>query len=361
MLDQPAPCSSSRSDSDYAVLLAEVRAAGLLKRSMSGYLPRLAGITLLIAAGGCGLFLLGDSRWQLALAAYSGVVLGQLAFLGHDAGHQQLSSSRRCNDAFGLVLATLGVGLSYGWWVDKHNRHHRHPNQLGRDPDVERGVLAWTGEQADRQRGVFRLIARHQAGLFLPLLLLEAWNLHVSSVRAILRRRAGRGVEASLLVLHCSLGLTALLLVLSPLRALEFVAVQQSVLGVYIGVSFAPNHKGMPLIDQEARLGFMQRQLLTSRNVAGGRALALIFGALNYQIEHHLFPSMPSRNLGRCQPIVRAFCASRSLPYVQTDLMESYSRSFRYLRGIRPVGHRGPPAGERRGLRAEAAGSPADG
>ncbi len=322
---------SSRPDSDYGSLLADVRAAGLLNRSVVRYLPRVALIAVLAAAGGSALLWLGHSRWQLAVAAYSGLVLAQLAFLGHDAGHQQITRSRRRNDAIGTALAALGVGLSYRWWVDKHNRHHRHPNQVGSDPDIERGVLAWTDEQAGRQRGVLRLIAKHQAGLFFPLLLLEGWNLHLASVLALCRKDHRRMVESMLLLAHVAVGLTVLLLVLSPLRALEFVAIQQSVFGVYIGVSFAPNHKGMPIVDADTRLSFVQRQVLTSRNIAGGRVIAMMFGGLNYQIEHHLFPSMPSRNLARCQPIVREFCAARSLPYTRTGLLRSYSLSLRSL------------------------------
>jgi len=270
------------------------------------------------------------------VAAFSGVVLAQLAFLGHDAAHQQISSSRRRNDAFGLLLANLCVGLSFDWWVDKHNRHHRNPNQVGSDPDVERGILAWSSEQAAGQRGVFRLIAKHQAGIFFPLLLLEGWNLHVSSVQALRQKDRHHSVERALLIAHVVVGLTVLLLVLSPLRALEFVAIQQSVLGLYIGASFAPNHKGMPLTDPTAPLSFVRRQVTTSRNITGGRILTTVFGGLNYQIEHHLFPSMPSRNLARCRPIVQTFCADRSLPYTETGLLKSYSLSLRYLGGIHP-------------------------
>ena len=330
-IQSPPFATPSRPDSNYGTLLADVRAAGLLNRSMARYLPRVGLIAVLAAVGGSALLWLGHSRWQLAVAAYSGLVLAQLAFLGHDAGHQQISRSRRRNDAIGTLLAALCVGLSYHWWVDKHNRHHRHPNQVGSDPDIERGVLAWTDEQAGRQRGVLRLVARHQAGLFFPLLLLEGWNLHVASVFALCRKDRHRMVEGMLLVVHVAVGLTVLLLVLSPLRVLEFVAIQQSVLGLYIGVSFAPNHKGMPIIDAGARLSFVQRQVLTSRNIAGGRVIAMLFGGLNYQIEHHLFPSMPSRNLARCQPIVRDFCVARSLPYTHTGLLHSYSLSLRSL------------------------------
>jgi fatty acid desaturase len=327
---------AARQSSDYGQLLAEVTAAGLLERSLSRYLPRLAVLAALSAAGVVALVALGNSWWQLALAVLFAAVFAQLGFLGHDAGHQQVFSSRRANDRLGVLLATLGVGLSYRWWVDKHNRHHRSPNEVGRDPDVDRNILAWTDGQAAQQRGLFRWIARHQAGIFFPLLLLEAWNLHVGSVRVVIaRRHVG---EAALLLLHAAVGIAILALVMSPVKVVAFIGVQQCLFGLYLGCSFAPNHKGMPIADvgMPGDRDFLRRQVLTARNVSGGRVLNAAFGALNYQIEHHLFPSMPSRNLTRCQPLVRRFCASRGLPYAETSLFTSYTEVLRYLHSLRP-------------------------
>jgi fatty acid desaturase len=306
-----------------------------------GYLPRVAALGAAVAAG-LGAFLwLGNSWWQLALAGYSGLVLAQVGFLGHDAGHQQVFRSRRWNDRFGVVLSNLGVGLSYRWWVDKHTRHHRNPNQVGLDPDVERNGLVWTEQQARSQRGVLRSVSRHQDMLFFPLLLLEGWNLHVASVRELRSRGRDGLLEMALLVTHFLGGLALLLTVLSPVRTLVFVAVQQSVLGLYLGLTFAPNHKGMPIYDAADRPDFLRRQVLTSRNLIGGRFTTLVFGGLNYQIEHHLFPSMPSRNLKRCRPLVMAFCAAHSIPYAETTALASYGRVLRYLRGVRPEPRRG--------------------
>lgn len=327
-----------RPTSDYATLLAEVKRARLLDRSGLSYLPRILVVGAMVTAGIAMFVWLGQSWWQLAVAAYFAVVFTQLGFLGHDAGHQQIFQSRRWNDRLGLLLSNLGIGLSYGWWVDKHNRHHRHPNELGRDPDVQRNILAWTDEQASSQRGPFRIIARHQAAVFFPLLLLEALNLHAGSVRALIARPRGRLVEITLLLAHVAGCLALLLVVLSPMKALAFVAVQQPLFGLYLGCSFAPNHKGMQILDGDAALDFLRRQVLTSRNVTGGRMLAAVFGGLNYQIEHHLFPSMPSRNLRRCQPLVKDFCAARGVVYCETRLFGSYARALRYLHGIRPGG-----------------------
>ena len=55
-------------------------------------------------------------------------------------------------------------------------------------------------------------------------------------------------------------------------------------------------------------------------------------GYLNFQIEHHLFPSMPRPNLSKAQGIVRAFCADNDLGYCETSLTGSYRQTIRYLR-----------------------------
>jgi fatty acid desaturase len=329
-LDRPL-----RPTSDYSRLLTAVQRSGLLERSGWRYLPRALTLAAMTGAGAVMFVRLGDSWWQLAVAAYAGIVLAQLGFLGHDAGHQQIFRGRRWNDRFGIVLANLGVGLSYGWWVDKHNRHHRHPNEVGRDPDVERNILAWTPEQASSQRGAFRLIARHQAWFFFPLLLLEGWNLHVGSVRQLIGRRRGITLEGSLLVLHSAGSLLVIFLLLSPVKALAFIAVAQSVFGLYLGSTFAPNHKGMQIVDPDCRPDFLRRQVLTSRNISGGRILSALFGGLNHQIEHHLFPSMPSRNLRRCRPLVKDFCAREGVAYTETTVRSSYVRVLRYLDSVR--------------------------
>ena len=131
---------------------------------------------------------------------------------------------------------------------------------------------------------------------------------------------------------HAVLYVTAVFWVLSPLKGLAFIAVHQAVFSMYLGCSFAPNHKGMPLLARHTDLGFAERQVITARNVKGGRWAAFVFGGLNYQIEHHLFPTMPRPNLARVQAMVRAFCVENHLPYCEEGPIESYRTSIRGLR-----------------------------
>lgn len=331
---------ASRRGSEFAELFREVKQAGLMARTPVRYAVKITLTVLAFAAGWVAFGFLGDSWWQLAVAAFLGLVFTQLGFLGHDAGHRQIFRSRRANDLAGLLQGNLLIGLSFGWWVSKHNKHHGHPNQVGKDPDIGTGAVLFTPEQAaDRTGAVSRLIGRYQAFLFFPMLLLEGLNLHVASVQALRARpERTRLWEAVLLLLHFAAYLTAVLLVLSPWQALAFVAVQQGLFGLYMGLAFAPNHKGMPLIGPDDKLDFLRSQVLTSRNVRGGRVTDFVLGGLNYQVEHHLFPSMPRPNLRRVQPIVAAFCARRDVAYVETSLLDSYRLALGHLHDVgRPL------------------------
>ncbi|MFE6488901.1 fatty acid desaturase family protein, partial [Streptomyces sp. NPDC057757] len=163
-------------------------------------------------------------------------------------------------------------------------------------------------------------------------LTLEGLNLHVAGVRALADRSLKcRFVEAALLLGHFAVYLTAVFLVLPPGMGFAFIAVHQGLFGVYLGSIFAPNHKGMPTLTGKDRPDFLRRQVLTSRNVHGGWFTDIALGGLNYQIEHHLFPSMPSPNLRRAQVIVRRYCEELGVAYLETSLIASYRQALRSL------------------------------
>ena len=321
--------------SDYARLSRAVRQAGLMDRRTGNYAWRIGVTTALLAAGWAAFVLAGNSWWQLAVAVFLAVMFTQVGFLGHDAGHRQICAARRSNYVIGLLLGNLGIGLSFGWWVAKHNRHHAHPNTEGADPDVMMRALAMTPGQAAASRGPSRIVYRYQAFLFFPMLLAEAFSIHAASIQALLGRpRRHRWTEAALLGAHFAAYLTVIFLVLSPVRAVVFILVQQGLFGVYLGASFAPNHKGMPILRRHDELDFLRRQVLTSRNIRGNWLTDLALGGLNYQIEHHLFPSMPRPNLRRSQPLISEFCSRHGLPYAQASLVGSYAQALRHLHAI---------------------------
>jgi Fatty acid desaturase len=151
-----------------------------------------------------------------------------------DAGHNQVFSTRRRNRLLGLIAGDALIGLSFGWWVPKHNAHHAHPNEIGRDPDIGEGTAPPPGAPGGRGPLVSWL-ARWQAPLFFPLMLLRSSGMHVLGISRLARRRdRAAAAEACILALHAALYLTVVLWVLSPLRALAFAAVQQAVFSLYL-------------------------------------------------------------------------------------------------------------------------------
>ncbi|MGP4025719.1 fatty acid desaturase family protein [Actinomadura sp. 3N407] len=330
----PAPPGRS-AGSDFAPLARRVRESGLLDRR-PGYYVRAIGLNLAATAAVWGAVAwAGDGWWTVLLGVPLAVLAARTGFLGHDAGHRQIARSARGNRWLGLLLGNLLLGMGHGWWSDKHNRHHANPNHVGKDPDVGEGILAWTGEQAGRQRGVLRWVARHQAVLFFPLLTLEGVNLKVGSLLFLRgRRRRDQLVEGGLLVAHTVGYLALAFTLLPPAQALVLVALQHALFGVHLGAVFAPNHKGMAMPEPGERWDHLRRQVLTSRNVRGGLFTDWFMGGLNYQIEHHLFPSMPRCSLRRVRPLVREHCAAVGVPYVETGLVASYRQALGHMREV---------------------------
>jgi fatty acid desaturase len=320
---------------DFAELARRVRSAGLLTPRAGHYTARIAITALGYLAGWTGVILLGESWYQLLVAVFLAGVFTQIGFLGHEAGHGQVARSTRASRVLGLIHGNAAIGLSYGWWMNKHTRHHAHPNDIEKDPDVGSGALVFTAGQARLRRGLAAAWTRSQAYLFFPLLLLEGLHLHTASIGYLLRsRRTGRWLELGLLAAHLGGYATVVFLAMSPLQALAFIAVQQGLFGLYMGCSFAPNHKGMAVLGPQASADFLRRQVLTSRNIRGGPVIDIVFGGLNYQIEHHLFPSLPRPNLRVVSVLVRDFCAERGVAYRETGMVASYREVLRHLHSV---------------------------
>jgi fatty acid desaturase len=313
-----------------------VRNEGLLRRGTFFYLA--LGTVLVLALGGAitGFVLFGASWYQLLIAGGLGIVFTQIAFLAHEASHRQVLTSGPANDRLGRLLIVLGVGMSYQWWMTKHTRHHANPNRIGKDPDIEVDTIAFTSESAATQRGVFAWITRRQGWLFYPLMLLEGLNLHVHSVRSLVRRGRveGRWFELGMIALRTAVYLGVIFWVLPLGMAFAFLGVQLAVFGLYMGTSFAVNHTGMPIVPADAKLDFFTKQVRTSRNISGGFWASTLLGGLNYQVEHHLFPSMARPHLARAREIVREYCYVHEIPYTEMSLARAQAAVVRHMHEV---------------------------
>ena len=323
--------TDTEEQNEYTELKRLVKNAGLLEKTPGRYAPHIAANALMLAVS-VTVLLTVDLIWvQMANAALLAFTSVQLSFLGHDLGHKQVFRSNSNNERLGLLVSLL-VGINRSWWIEKHNEHHSNPNNDGQDPDVDLPALAFSEDQARTKTGICRMIASRQALLFYPLLCLEGMVLKISGAQRLLKGGLRFPVaEPAMMAGHISGYMGAVFLAMPVWEGLIFILVNQMLMGLYIGSTFAPNHKGMLMLGPGSTLDFLRKQVLTSRNVRPSRLNDYLYGGLNYQIEHHLFPGMPRHRLKQAREIVRPFCRERSVRYHETSVVRSQREILGHL------------------------------
>lgn len=301
----------------WLALFEDVKRGRLLAPSLP---PTLLKLALLGAPLAAALWLAwSGSAWTvLGACVVLALLLAQFAFIGHDAGHGSIGRKPAVNRAFGQLAMTLVTGLAFDEWIGRHRQHHQFCQDEARDPDMAVAFVVSLTEASKRSKGALgRYLTRHQA--------IHVWLLsfffghsqrHLSQAAVLLDIRRHR-LDAAMLCLHHALwfGVPCLLLGVPVERALLVYLVPVTILGPYLAAIFWVNHVGMPLIREVERFSFFEHQVVTSRTIANPPAWDWLFGGLNFQIEHHLFPQVPSHRLAAVQAIVREHFARNRIAY----------------------------------------------
>lgn len=336
---------TGESISHYTELLKRIKSAGLLNKVPSFYVKRLFVITIIALGLWGATYLVSTSNNFLVtliafpLLALQGVMAAQYGFIAHEASHRQVFKNNHTNDNMGRILANLFAGLSYGFWMNKHNRHHNKPNQIGYDPDIDIAVLSFTSESLESKKGFSKVLSKNQGWLFPFLLTMTGFHLLFDSFIALGRKDKDRRLnhrfaEFMMMIIRQSAPVIILFLLFPPLTAGLLWLTMFMSFGLFMGGAFAPNHKGMPLVPKDSKIDFFQRQVLTSRNIRSTWLTDNLMGGLNFQVEHHLFPSMARPNLNAAHKIVVAYCKEKSVPFVETGLFQSYGMVISYLNKV---------------------------
>jgi fatty acid desaturase len=318
----------------YARLKSEVRAAGILNRSYSFYIP-----LILITIGGyllsAGAIFALDSYPLLLLACLSFTFFTvQLAGVMHDSGHRAVFSSVRSNEILGAICCSL-IGMVFDNWRTRHNLHHSFPNQEGKDPDLEIPLIATSAAIYARKSSLHRSLMPYQAYYYFPLGALASFSNRLGTFSYFRARRSLSNLTRFAIYLPGVVFLFVLPFALfSPEKALFVLSIVHITSGLYLANCFAPNHKGMAIISSNSTASFIERQVATSRNVKGGLLTDIILVGLNHQVEHHLFPNCPRNKLHLLRPYVLDACEALGLTYVEAGIIETNKAILQQLRAV---------------------------
>lgn len=309
---------------DYIGLRKRVSDAGLLDRQY-GYYAFKIFYTLAAFIGLIALLLSTQNFWlQVLVIVALSFVSVQVGLLGHDAAHLAIFRSAKWNKLAGLLFFGFFTGIGYNHWVFRHNAHHANPNHEGEDPDV--ASYAQTVEELASKRGIMKFIYDRQHRLFMVITAasVTAYQVHGLSYNWNMKSSFSKWADSLMMALHFAVFWVAPFFFFAWWNALIMLFLFRLLMGVYFGAVSATNHKGMRVVKKGEELGFVEKQVLTTRNVRKGRIVDFVYGGLNYQIEHHLFPTMPRVNFSKCKPVVEAFCKENGIPYEETGVVRSY-------------------------------------
>ena len=276
---------------------------------------------------------LTDNIWiSLLSASAAGFFMVQLGLIGHDLSHAGVFRSKKANRLGALLIWSLSCGLSESRWFAKHNAHHQSPNHIGYDPDIDIPFVFSHEQGAARSPFYQKFILPHQHILFW----VGIWFVYPSnilnSMRYLLQHPTTRSIfEIGLMIVHYALVFGFTYWHLPPLTATLFNLIVFLVIGVYMALVFAPNHKGEDMLRADQTPNWVHQITLT-RNITPSPVITYIFGGIECQIEHHLFPTMPRFHYREARIIVKDFCSEHHLPYHETSWLNSLRQIHSALR-----------------------------
>lgn len=357
-LDKPTSPLLPQVDVEYVraiqLLRNRVYALGLFDSSKLFYAFKiLSNVAICLTSVAIALYL-PTSKVSLILAALvMGLFWQQCGWLAHDFLHHQVFKYRPMNNAVGLLVGNVFQGFSVSWWKDKHNHHHAVPNVTdapsGGDPDIDTIPILFWSEKLFEQEDLDRLprwMCRNQSLLYWPVLCMARTSWLLQSILFHLKPRNKYFVSDTLLVfeilglvIHHGLYFSLLLKIASAAsfwNALLFHLVSQMIGGVLLGIVFVVGHNAMDVFteDEMRKVDFVRLQVRTTRNVNPHWFTDWFCGGLNYQVEHHIFPSVPRHHLPTVAKMFREFCTKYSIPYCSQTLIDGNKSVCAILKSV---------------------------
>ncbi|XP_041374724.1 acyl-CoA 6-desaturase-like [Gigantopelta aegis] len=270
----------------------------------------------------------------IASAVVFATFQAQAGWTQHDYGHLSVFKTNRMNHVFHYITINILKGASSHWWNFRHNQHHAKPNTIRKDPDIAIGYLFLLGDYmpvswAKRKKGVMPYNFQHQYFFLLgPPLLLPIY-FHLENIYFVIKRKDWLDLGLTLLFFAgISLTYEPLLGHWGAFCFYMFARCLESHWFLWVTqMSHIPNN-----IDVDKNLEWFQLQLITSCNVDPSLFNDWFTGHLNFQIEHHLFPTMPRHNYYKVKPLVESMAKTYGVSYRSKNLYQAFVDIYRSLK-----------------------------
>lgn len=347
----PAQKVDARYVADVVQMRRDLQKLGMFHSSKLYYAYKVS-FNIAMLATSVAVLLSAPGSWPALLvsAAIMGLFWQQCGWLAHDFLHHQVFVNRTYNNLLGVLIGNVFQGFSVAWWKAKHNQHHAVPNVTdspsGGDPDIQTMPVLWWSEkliEGDDIESLPRFLLKNQAVLYWPILCMArtSWVLQSILHQNLPRNKyvtsdAMYATEITGLAIHHLSYLYLLTFIPTWTQLFVFVVLTQGLGGLLIGIVFTVGHNAMEVLTPEEMRNthFVSMQVRTTRNVTPNWFNNWFTGGLGYQVEHHIWPTLPRHSLPKASVILQKFCSDHSVPYTCKGLVEGNAEVWRLLAAI---------------------------
>lgn len=324
---------------DFNKLQQDLKDEGFFEPAPMHVLYRVTELVVMHIVGGYLLLKCPDS--YLAMTAglfFLGLASGRCGWLMHEGGHYSLTGHIPTDRMLQVIIYGVGCGMSGGWWRNQHNKHHSMPQKQGADPDLNTLPLVAFTEKVVKRIGIpMKYWLRMQAMMF-PTVTCElvalGWQFYLHP-RHILRTK--NIYEAAAIFTRYAIWTQLITLRFGLLNSACLYLAYNWFAATYIFVNFAVSHTHLPVVPKDdVDVDWVRYAAVHTMNVSAGplKWVDWWMSFLNYQIEHHLFPSMPQFRHPETSKRVQELFAKHGLKYDQRSYTESIKVTFENLHTV---------------------------
>lgn len=331
---------------DYRSLLHDLTQSNLFHAKGRTVSLSLAAIAALLSLCVYGVVACRGPLLHALCGAAMGFLWIQSGWLGHDSGHYNIMRSRPQNRFIQILSGNCLAGISIAWWKRNHNAHHIAVNSLDHDPDLQhlpffavssKFFASITSLYYNRKLqfdSAARFLVSHQHWTYYPVMTLARFNLFAQSFFLLSSNKKVPNRAQELLGLLVFWIWYPLLVSFLPNWGERVLFVICSFVVTSIQhVQFTLNHFSANVyIGLPNGNDWFEKQTMGTLNISCPPWMDWFHGGLQFQIEHHLFPRLPRRQLRAVAPAVRDLCKKHGLPYNCAGFWEANLMTLRTLK-----------------------------